>query len=368
MNLDTVIEILGRSSIIVAKRIEERRNASLTRDIWSNATDDSMFYMAGEPRIEDVLTDLHKITIFPEEESVIAYGKAIYKELYDRINSIQNRRIEGLIMDILKPFKEYSYSMFPDTMYQTILNTFGGATNESCTHYLYKPTPEMIADAKSIVIEHEKNNAYARGQYFEDYTGDILSKDIVIKTASYLKIYIVKFAVMLDCILLESGYDLLELQTLHNIKLIDEHKEVLLSKYIGSDGYAKQLLSKVCKTNTSYALKLKSVPELDTPKVRSYFVKAIELGLMKEDCGVYKWCKSNVLLALFLGIIICGDSIKETKYYGDKWHVTTKHFPDADLCKLFDVKNIGQQRVNNLDNERQKNPPRGYEEILKVFD
>lgn len=365
MNLDTVLDTFGRSIEIVTKRIEKRRIVPVNRHPLADTREEIGIYLVGEPNFEAVLPELQQIFISPEGNNVMAYNKPLYYELYDRLNANQRRGIEANVIDILRPFKEYSYSMYPETLYQTSLNIFKDATNEHCATYFYKPTPEMAANAKNIILEDEKVNAYARGRYFKEYTCDILSKDIVIKTASYLRCYVTDFAIMLDCALLESGSDLLELQKLHNIKLIDEHMEMLLSEYVGSGGYVKKLLAKSCKNNKD---NIQSIPELDTPDAKKYFAKAIDLGLMKLDGRKYKWNRSIALLGLFLGIIVCGDSIVYGSWYGDKWQVGTKNFHDKKLSKLFGVNNLGQQRINNLDNKRQKNPPRGYEEIMKVFE
>lgn len=365
MNLDTLLDIFGRSIEIVIKRIEKRREVPVCRHPLADTREDIGGYIIGEPNIEDVLLELQQISTLSNNEDLMAYRGNIYDELFDKLNTNNHGGIEATVIDVLRPFREYSYSMFPDTLCKKILDVFDGSTNESCIKHLHNPTPEMMTNAKAIVLEHEKDNAYARGRFFEGYIGNILSEDIVIRTASYLHYYVVKFAVMLDCVLLQSGYDLLELQNLHNIKLIDEHKEMLLSEYVDSNGYVKKLLAESCKNNKD---NIQSIPELDTPDAKKYFEKAIDLGLMKLDGSKYKWNRSIALLGLFLGIIVCGDSIVYGNWYGDKWQLGTKNFPDRKLGKLFGVNNLGQQRINNLDSKRQKNPPRGYEEIMKVFE
>lgn len=104
------------------------------------------------------------------------------------------------------------------------------------------------------------------------------------------------------------------------------------------------------------------------PKVMEAFSHAVGAGLMeKKSNGGVKWKRSNVLLSFFCGIVFCGDEIKSHKYWGPRWYVSTAIFPDKELNNLFGTKNLGQQRLNNLDGDRQKNPPRGYEEILKLI-
>lgn len=332
MNLDTVLDILGRSVDIITERIEERREDELNKSSITDNGEDNIIWMIGRPDIKVVLSELQQITLLPEEKSIMAYGGKLYKELYDRLNTDNRRGVKGAIIDILKPFREYSYSMYPETLYQEALNIFGDATNEKCATYFHNPTPEMVENAKSIILEDEQRKAYARRDFFVDHIHDILSKDIVIKTASYLYWYIMEFSTMLDCVLLESGYDLLELQKLHNIKLLDEHKDLLLAKYIGSgsdyggsDYYVKELLSKVCKG-------LILPKEIESPRVRKYFTRAIELGYIEqtENNGL-KWENNQrgalARLGYFILRVFCPNNIGTV--------------PEQTINKLFGVNRIG---------------------------
>lgn len=337
MNLDTILDIFGRSIEIVTKCIEDRRKDSMVGLYMTNSTKDDNIILIGEPNIEAVLQELLQIKLIPANESVMAYGGALYEELYDRVIANKRRNIQASIIDILRPFREYSYSMFPETLFQETLNILERMTDEQCARNFYDPTPEMMANAKAIRIADEKREADARGEYFKPYITTIITTDILRKTAAYLHWYVIDFAVMLDCVLLDNGCDLLELQNLHNIKLINEHKEILLSKYTGSSNYVKQLLSKINNSNQLILPK-----EIDTERVRKYFSRAIELGYITyRENNDLKWTNSGrgglAQLGYFIQRVFCPNNIEQ--------------IPEKNIDKLFGVSRIGSA-ITQLQNAK----------------
>ena len=95
------------------------------------------------------------------------------------------------------------------------------------------------------------------------------------------------------------------------------------------------------------------LPErLDTPLARAVFEKAIEQNLMEAVDGHYQWKKSKVLMAYMLGRIYCGDYPEENPYDSKKplWVFGENGvLPDVPLQKLFNTKDLSQQRTNRKD-------------------
>lgn len=102
--------------------------------------------------------------------------------------------------------------------------------------------------------------------------------------------------------------------------------------------------------------------ELKTDRAIKAFDKAIENGLIKVEGGKFKFSGSNALLGAFCGIVYCNDWL-ELEIQGDgkkSYKRTSALLPVRALNKLFDVKNIGQSRLQ-LAFE-----PRGYEKIEAI--
>ena len=102
--------------------------------------------------------------------------------------------------------------------------------------------------------------------------------------------------------------------------------------------------------------------ELKTDRAIKAFEKAIENGLIKVEGGKFKFSGSNALLGAFCGIVYCNDRLESEIQRGDKksYKRTSALLPVSALNKLFDVKNIGQSRLQ-LEFE-----PKGYEKIEAI--
>lgn len=101
--------------------------------------------------------------------------------------------------------------------------------------------------------------------------------------------------------------------------------------------------------------------ELDTPEAREIFEKAIKAGFIEKSETGYKWNGSNALLSAFCGIVFCGDKVEIDKYLEEKYVRNSTLFPDSALNKLFNLKNLGQSRLQLM------TPPSGYEKIKKIL-
>lgn len=110
---------------------------------------------------------------------------------------------------------------------------------------------------------------------------------------------------------------------------------------------------------------------LDTPKAREMFPKAIEAGLMEITATGFKWLYSlrkygggNALAAYFFGKVFCGDKLcldirRECVVKLNR----SSFFPESKLCELFDMKYLSNSRLQL----NEKTPPKGYERIDILF-
>lgn len=115
--------------------------------------------------------------------------------------------------------------------------------------------------------------------------------------------------------------------------------------------------------------------ELITERAIKYFARAIERGFILPTSTGFKWIRKakkgegvNTLIALLGGMIYCGDEVIKSRY-GDKWQLGDGGiFPDEELKQLFEVKSLGAIRTNELDSSRQKTAPRGWRDIVELFE
>lgn len=108
--------------------------------------------------------------------------------------------------------------------------------------------------------------------------------------------------------------------------------------------------------------------ELDTPKARIVFDKAIEKGYMTPKRNYYQWHQNNVLLAYLCGKLYSGDFIQINKYRKNEYIQGELTFPDEAIESLFydkrgkPLKNIRKSRNNISGN------PKGRNNIDRLFE
>lgn len=108
----------------------------------------------------------------------------------------------------------------------------------------------------------------------------------------------------------------------------------------------------------------------DYDKVKStgmpYFVAAKAMGLITENDEHLSWTKSKVLLAYFCGRIYCGDHAQvDIRSNYAEWKTGGFYMPEKVLQELFNVKNLGQQRRNRINNGG--SAPKGYDIIDTIY-
>lgn len=91
--------------------------------------------------------------------------------------------------------------------------------------------------------------------------------------------------------------------------------------------------------------------KLNTKLAKKIFMKAKDAGFIEIEEGKMKWKKSIVLLAYMCGRIYCGDTPQYFKREQcNRWRFgKSGRFPDRPLQTLFEVKSIGQLRLNGRD-------------------
>lgn len=99
-----------------------------------------------------------------------------------------------------------------------------------------------------------------------------------------------------------------------------------------------------------------------------YFEAAKKEGLIEDNGNNLEWKGTKVLLAYFCGRIYCGDYTKSPQLVREMpiWVSGGHKLPEAELNKLFDVKDLSQQRRNRTSNE--ETPPKGYIEIDAIVE
>lgn len=101
--------------------------------------------------------------------------------------------------------------------------------------------------------------------------------------------------------------------------------------------------------------------------LQRYMPVAISKGYAAEEGNGYKWLKTDVLLAYFIGVIFCGDSVLIEKGCSPQWCAGTDLFPD-DFVKTVFKKDVRQLRSNRVSaNAKTKTPPQNYKNIDELI-
>lgn len=142
-------------------------------------------------------------------------------------------------------------------------------------------------------------------------------------------------------------------------------------KTVGTESQDHIEPTNVYETDNAEAVKtLPLKGKLDTPLAHMIFRKALEDGLMTIESvnGIrqfYSWTKTKVLLSYMCGRIYCGDKSEAEK---DSRQVIWKQgkgiFPASELDRLFNQKDLAQQRSNRLE----QSVPKEFEIADKLFD
>lgn len=102
--------------------------------------------------------------------------------------------------------------------------------------------------------------------------------------------------------------------------------------------------------------------------LQRYMPAAISKGYAAEEGNGYKWLNNNVLLAYFIGVIFCGDSVLIEKGCSPQWCAGTDLFPD-DFVKTVFNKDVRQSRSNRVSaNAKIKTPPQNYKNIDELIE
>lgn len=119
------------------------------------------------------------------------------------------------------------------------------------------------------------------------------------------------------------------------------------------------------KTIDSSISTLKLPTRLDTPLAEKVFSRALKKGFIVVEGDHYKRKDmSKSLLSYMCGRIYCGDESYYDKAKGKyKWKQGKQSFPETELNKLFDEKNLAQLRYNSA----ALSIPQGFEAVDQLF-
>lgn len=315
----------------------------------------------------------------------------IAQEISDNLDSCANEnQRERYVIEILSVFEKWGEIFTPVARLERLKNMIG---NE-LSFYSDEDVKQEIERVKGL---HDKYLDIMRGA----------EKGTMEYYLSFWHRAFYMFVKMLAAICAEHHINLLEIQAKRGIWLIEKLDVVEMQSYFGYNGdftYANSILKSLPRTDVTEALiltekdgainseaawnnnnyepaiasvasDLEILPrELASEKALKYIPIAIDRGLIERTKKIYLWKgKSKVLLELFFGIIYCGDNIKPSRRCKDEWHLGIEDLPSVALSRLFPaIKNIGQQRVNNLITShkgvRYRTAPKGWETIIEIFD
>lgn len=108
--------------------------------------------------------------------------------------------------------------------------------------------------------------------------------------------------------------------------------------------------------------------ELDTPKARIVFDKAIEKGYMTPKGNYYQWHLNNVLLAYLCGKLYSGDFIQINKYRKNEYKQGELTFPEEAIENLFYDKKGKPLKYIRKSRDGISGNPRGYKDIDRLFE
>lgn len=163
------------------------------------------------------------------------------------------------------------------------------------------------------ILQIEKNETLADKIWFDDGIIEELYKTITI--------YVDKYAIELDILLLERGINLLWYQEMSGIYLIEERNKRDYIEYLGSEKlvqrYIDEALPKLEPQQAPEPTNTKPQQEELTEREKQYYEKAITQGMaIKIDSG-YKWlyCSgSKVSLVYFLSKVFCPKGVEQIPF------------------------------------------------------
>lgn len=95
--------------------------------------------------------------------------------------------------------------------------------------------------------------------------------------------------------------------------------------------------------------------------LQPYLDTAVEKKYAVVDGNKYRWKEDKVLLAFFIGIILCDDKVEDAKGGGLAW-VKGNTFPGVFVDELFNESNVRSSR------KTRRTPPKKYKAITELID
>lgn len=98
---------------------------------------------------------------------------------------------------------------------------------------------------------------------------------------------------------------------------------------------------------------------LDT--LQPYLDAAVEKKYAVKDGNKYRWKEDKVLLAFFIGIILCDDKVEDAKGRGLSW-IKGNTFPGVFVDELFNESDVRSSR------KTRNTPPKKYKAITELIE
>lgn len=222
--------------------------------------------------------------------STFAYKGELYNEIANIIDNLPSEdEKEQEVYSILFYFKEISNKLYP----QSLINKYDGL---NCSDEEKKAWQIQCKEMSSFFINYGKH---------------LIDEDKVKATFSKLVLYINRFAIMFDCVLLEKHIDLLQLQRRWNIYIIEERGMTLYGDYIRSTTRIKELIRAANKPFNSE----------DAPDCFPYQLNKTQINSLRVFLIEQKLINANTNESSMLYWFGCGnydERIKPIEWLGTK--------------------------------------------------
>lgn len=224
---------------------------------------------------------------------------------------------------------------------------------------------EMIIYAEDILLKFQSwTLLYSLFPHKLEAIGNTVVRNT--PEAYFRKWYVafVSFAQKFAVVLAKREINILDIQKQCGVRIIDRLDIDELWMSFGTRKSAEVYLSRL---NGAQDNSFQFPEGLETEKAKRYFAAAIAEGLIEITNGSLIWKgDSKVLLDLFCGVVYCNDEIISNRN-GAVWCLGKGEILNVkSLSSLFNEKHLGQQRLNNLYDDRKRNAPRGWRTIVDL--
>lgn len=308
----------------------------------------------------DLIYDMYELLGLTDDGNVDSRDCLLFNEIRDNLTECQNdkSKMDRYILSLLSPFGKWCEVETIEALISRIDKDIEECRKSSTIRQDLVSSNEEYRQK----IKQQYENEIALLEKEKDRTCDIYGEFLVIKSGDnpmdtpeglYINFndLVSYYSRELDLVLLTLGINILRLEHECRIYFFDDGRDFgylaerlgsqeLVNKYIEmlpeEEKYPCDSASKLTQSD-----KTLSIPaELNTPKAKEIFTKAINIGIMSENNGAYNWLGTNRECAYFAACfnthIWNKDKLKRNlkeKRFQFRW---------SPFHKVFDKKNLGQ--------------------------